>query len=71
MTALNARRSPRSAAANAGVNLFARILVYSRVTDWSTTMIRRLSYIDWTFSNTAESATALMLVAAITIAFFV
>ena len=34
-------------------------------------MIRRLSYIDWTFSNTAESATALMLVTAIAVAFFV
>ena len=31
-------------------------------------MIRRLSYIDWTFSNTAESATALMLAAAIAVA---
>ena len=31
-------------------------------------MIRRLRYIDWTFSNTAESATALLLIVAIAIA---
>ena len=34
-------------------------------------MIRRLSYIDWTFSNTAESATALLLFAAIAVAMLV
>lgn len=34
-------------------------------------MLRRLTYIDWTFSNTAESATALLLLAAILVAAFV
>jgi hypothetical protein len=34
-------------------------------------MIRRLSYYDWTFSNTAESATALLLLAAIALAVLV
>lgn len=35
------------------------------------TMIRRLSDIDWTFSNTAEGAIALLLLAAIAVAAFV
>jgi hypothetical protein len=34
-------------------------------------MLRRLTEFDWSFSNTAEGATALLLVAAIVLAFLV
>lgn len=33
-------------------------------------MLRRLQDIDWTFSNTAESAVALLLIAAMVVAAF-